>query len=326
MGHEGYTRAAANGGASGPDVSMEDIFSQFSDIFGNNNIFDRMFNQGASGAQKSAKKKKGKLTPIDGQDITASITITLKESFTGCKEQITIERFNKCVMCDGAGAQGPVEIKECTHCKGSGKIMYQQGWMVVTQPCSYCNGEGLIIQNPCATCKGSTRIRKKESVTVVIPAGISDEDVLRVQHAGDAGMFGGKNGSLIAQIQVFSDQTFKRQGDNLLSNCKVAFGHLVCGVEMVVKTIDDTEETIKIPAGTQVGDKITIKNKGFFKIKDQAGGGKTRGDFIITITCFVPKKINTKAEEALKVFTEETDDQDKNNKGFLHTFFKKLFW
>ena len=181
-----------------------------------------------------------------------------------------------------------------------------------------------MIKNPCKYCHGSKRIRVEENVTVLIPAGINNKDILRVSKYGDAGINNGSNGDLLVQVSVMADKIFKRNGDNLESSIKVSYPYLVFGCEITINSIDDSVETIKIPAGFQIGEFITIKNKGFNRLN----GAKGRGDFIITIACDVPTKISKEAKDILKKYSDEISENTKSNKnenGFLSGFFKNLF-
>jgi molecular chaperone DnaJ len=301
---------SSNSGQGGQYGGFEDLFSQF-------------FNQGGEdffGQSKQRKKKRSHISPKNGHDVEIGLTITLKESFTGTKQKVTYSRFKECTDCKGmCGAKGEA-ASECPQCKGTGAISSQQGWMTVQYECNKCNGDGFTIKNPCISCKGSGRIRVNEETTVVIPAGIDTGNILRLSELGDAGIYGGQYGNLMLAIQVQKDKTFIRQENDLLSTLQLPYPHLVFGCEILVKLIDDSEELLKIPSGCAVGEKIIIKNKGFFK-----AGTKTRGNFVVTVTCDIPKNISAEAEKNLKEFSANLEIDTKKPDGFLSGFFKKLF-
>jgi len=316
LGSEQYHQHQQSGGGSyGQSASFEDIFSQFSSMFGGDIFGDFR----ASG--KKSRKKTGP-SPLDGGDIQSEITISLKDSFIGIREKIIFSRMVSCSDCKGSGASGDAKFENCSTCGGNGSISSRQGWMVFTQECSKCHGEGWSLKNPCRACAGSCRKNARETHEVKIPAGIQHGQVIRIESMGDAGVFGGSNGDLLLVVAVIADKTFKRAGDNLESTVKVPYPRMVFGSEMVISSIDGSSEMVKIPAGCQVGEKIIIKKKGFFKCNSEG-----RGDFIITVICDIPKKLSENAKKNLKEYAEYIDDESKSEReeGFLSGFFKKMF-
>ena len=314
VGHEGYSKGGFGGGGHGyTHTSFEEIFAQFSNMFGGD-----IFGTGT----RNTRKQKTAFTPRNGHSIETSITISLKESFTGAKEKIKINRLSTCPKCDGSGSSSDKKIEACPGCNGTGTMNFQQGWFIVSQTCSKCNGEGIFIKDPCSTCKGSCRIRKQEEITVTIPAGINDKDVLRISGYGDSGVHGGAPGDLIALVNVMPNKIFKRIGDDVESSIRVTYPHLVFGCQISVKNIDESHELLSIPAGCQVGEKVQIKGKGFKKLKSRGSG-----DFVVRIMCDIPKKLSKKSELLLKQYSDEIGDSasDKSTDGLLSGFFKKLF-
>lgn len=306
VGPENYERARQGGGSS--NQSYEDIFSQFSSMFGQD-IFGQQ------------KKKKSGPAPKDGHDIGHKITISLKESFTGHKEKISYYRLISCQDCKGTGSRENSNKTVCADCKGSGNISHGQGWLVFSQTCPKCQGEGAVIKNPCNKCGGSSRVRHLEEVSISIPSGIENGQALRISASGDAGIHGGRNGDLIVEIKVQEDKTFWREKDTIYSILEVDYHFLVFGCEIIVKNIDESSENLIIPSGTENESQLTIKGKGFQKIK-----GRGQGDFIITVRCHIPKKLSNKAKEYLELFASELELEKKQSKdGLLSWIFKKLF-
>ncbi len=301
----------AGGGRGGRQNtgSFEDLFSFFTEG-GGEDIF---------GARQK-QKKRSQISPKNGHDVEIGLTITLKESFTGTKQKVNYSRFQSCSECKGMCGEKGEKPSECTQCKGTGVMTSQQGWMSVQYECNKCDGEGFNIKNTCKQCKGSGRIRINEETLVIIPAGIDTGNILRIYEMGDAGIYGGNYGNLMVAIQVQKDKTFSRSENDLLSTLQLPYPHLVFGCEILVKLIDDSEELLKIPSGCAVGEKIVIKNKGFFK-----AGSKTRGHFIVTVTCDIPKNLSINAENNLKEYATNLEINSKKTDGFLSGFFKKLF-
>lgn len=314
--HYDITGSDSNSGMGGGNQGFYE--GDFSDIF------SKFFTDGADifGSGKARNRKKSGITPKNGMDVEIGLTITLKESYTGTKNEVEYSRFKECVDCKGMCCQKGEKIDECTTCHGTGVVQSSQGWIAMQYECSNCQGNGFIIKKPCLSCKGSGRIRVTEKKEVIIPAGVETGSILRLSDLGDAGIYGGKYGNLMIAIQVQKDQTFSRDGmHNLLSTIKLPYPHLVFGCEILVTLIDSSEELLTIPAGCQIGEKITIKNKGFFK-----AGTKTRGNFIVTVTCDIPKKLSSEAQSSLKEYATNLElENKKSSEGFLSGFFKRLF-
>lgn len=286
-------------------------------------FFSQFFNGDADifGSSRRKQNKKTKFTPKNGHDVEIGITITLKEAFTGTKQKVKYSRFELCPECKGMCTKNPESIAECPQCHGSGTITGQQSFFSVQYECPQCHGEGLIVKNPCSNCKGSGRIRTNKETTVSIPAGIETGNILAMSELGDAGIHGGKYGNLMIAVRVQTDKTFTREGNDLLSTLKLPYPHLVFGCEILVKSIDENEELLKIPAGSQVGSKITIKGKGFHK-----PNSSSKGNFIVTLTCDIPSSLSIEAEKNLKQYAANLEIQEKkSSEGFLSGFFKKLF-
>ena len=214
FGHEGPQM----GGFGGQGMNMDDIFSNFGDIFGD------MF----SGSGGRRAKKTG-LTPKDGHDIQKEISISLEESFLGVTKNITYYHFVNCAVCKGKGAEAGSKISQCTQCQGTGNVYYKQGFFAFSQSCGKCQGEGFIIQSPCKTCKGQSRVQQYDTLSINIPKGIFDGADLRDVGKGDAGVYGGNSGDLYIRIRVMPDKKFKRVGDDLECSLTLTYPELVFG-------------------------------------------------------------------------------------------------
>jgi molecular chaperone DnaJ len=298
------------GGGQGPNMNMDDIFD----------IFNQMFGEGGGGAGTTKRRKKATgPAPRRGSDLQQDLAITLKESYTGATKQIKIYHYISCATCEGKGAQKGTSYTMCTKCKGSGQLAYSQGFFTFAQPCNTCEGEGFIIQSPCSTCKGRSRVQTYEVITFTLPAGVYDGSELRLAHKGDAGVYGGETGDLILRVSVTNDKRFQRVGDDLVAQLVLSYPQLVFGCHIEVTLIDDTKETIKVPKGCQVGERIRISGKGFPKLKTSA-----RGDFVIVTQCSIPKQLSAESKEHLKSYAasigEETPPQDQGIVGFFKKF------
>jgi len=307
--YDQYGHANFAGGAGGPHADMDDIFSNFGDIF------ESMFGQQTS----SGRKKRQGPTPQRGHDVYQNITISLKEAYTSVKKTVSYYHAFSCKACNGLGAKDKNDIITCSHCKGSGQIRFQKGFFAFAQECSECHGQGFIIKNPCSECKGNSRKQEYESFPFVIPQGIFHGAEIRITGRGDAGIYQGPAGDLIVRISIQPDKKFTRVEDDLVSTLTLTYPQLVFGAQVEIENIDGSKEMIKIPKGCGVGERITIPQKGFSRIR---GSGK--GNLIIITQCDIPTKLSAQQKEALKAYAQLLGDQPTENSGSISSFFKKF--
>lgn len=306
--YDQYGHAAEQmGGPGGPEMhmNMEDIFDIFGDVFG--------------GGQKR-KKKATSPTARRGNDLHKELTITLQTSFTGGTEQMKVYRYVTCETCEGKGAQKGSKFVPCARCHGAGQITFQQGIFAYSQTCPDCGGEGFTITDPCTACRGQSRVQTYDTFTITIPAGIFDGAELRIAKKGDAGLYGGPTGDLFIKMIVAPDKKFKRVHDDLVAILPLTYPQLVFGAQVEIVSIDGSKETIKIPKGCPVGDKISIPGKGFVKLR-----GSGHGALVIITQCTIPTSLSTEAKTLLKQYAEMTgnDPVDSKQDGIVG-FFKKF--
>ena len=305
FGHAGMNMGGMGGGPGG--VNMEDIFEQFGDIFGD------IFGQGAGRARKKSGPE-----PKRGHDLYKDIDITLKEAFLGTQAEIAYSHFVTCETCKGKGTQKGTSPIMCSQCHGTGQINFRQGFLMYTQPCPACGGEGFTIPNPCPDCKGKCRKQVYEKFTLNIPKGVYDDLELRVAGRGDAGIFGGSSGDMFVKIHVMPDKHFKRIGDDLTCSVMLTYPQLVLGSQIEIESIDGSKETLKIPKGCPVGEKITLAGKGFYKVR-----GNTRGNLVVTTQCDIPTKLSANAKKVLTEYSEIIGTKTGSD-GAISGFFKKF--
>ncbi len=312
FGHAGV--GGGQGGYGAQDINMEDIFSNFGDIF------ESMFGQGAGRARGAQREpRKAEPTPQRGHDLARSVSITLKEAFLGTKVEISYHHFETCEECNGKGLQKGTSYQVCDECKGAGQQLFRQGFFTVSQACPKCRGQGYIIPLPCKTCQGQSRVQKYDKFPLTIPKGIKDGTELRVSGKGDAGVFGGPAGDLYVTVRVQPDKKFYRAGDDLMSTVMLTYPQLVLGAQMEIESIDSTKHTIKIPKGTAVGTKITITGKGF---KDARTNNT--GNLVITTQCHIPTKLSSEAKDALVSYSELIGTGVTDGDNSIIGFFKKF--
>lgn len=296
-----------NGGGFG---DMGDIFE---DIFGG--IF------GGGSARRSGRSSVN--APRRGGDITANINISFMEACTGKKQDIKINHMEQCSECGGTGAKKGTSPQTCPECNGSGTVNITQatpfGRITNTRTCTKCGGKGKIIGSPCSRCGGTARIRVEKNISVEIPAGIDDGQILRVGGQGDSGLNGGPSGDLNVVISVRPHPIFVRDGYDVHCEIPITYTQAVLGDEITVPTIDGKVK-YTIAEGTQTGTVFRLKGKGVKKLRRS-----DRGDQYVKVNIEVPKNLNKKQKEALKNY-EKTMSESSTDKHYTkrQSFFDKF--
>ncbi len=291
------------GGFSGfGDFDFGDIFSSF---FG-----------GGGGSSRSRQN-----VPIEGDDISARVSISFEEAAFGCKKEISFARIESCPDCSGSGAEKGTTPETCQNCHGTGRVTVQQqtllGYMQSQRSCPDCKGSGKIIKTPCKNCNGKGRIKINKKLEVNIPAGIDNRQNIILRGQGSAGINGGPSGDLVIEVRVKDDKIFERQGDNIYCEIPITFTEAALGGEIDVPVLGGGTDKFKIPEGTQSGTDFTLKGKGIPHINS----GK-KGDLIITVSVETPRNLNSEQKKLLEAFGASLGE---NNGGKKQSFFKKLF-
>lgn len=308
--YDQFGHAGPGMGGFGQGMNMNDIFSNFEDIFGD--IFGTQ-------TQKKAKSRKAEITPKRGQDLAKEISLTLEDAFLGVTKELKIYRFVTCATCNGKGMPAGSTVQPCPQCQGAGQINYRHGIFMYSQTCSVCNGEGFTITNPCPTCKGQSRIQQYETIKINIPQGVFDGAEIRVAGKGDAGVYGGPAGDLYLRVHIMPDKRFTRHEDDLVCYATLTYPQLVLGCQIEIENIDKSKEVLKVPKGTQVGEKIIIAGKGFAKIRT-----KGRGNLVVITKCDIPSKLSKDAETKLREYSELIGTSVNSGEGSITSFFKKF--
>jgi len=285
FGHKGV------GGAGGfQGGGFEDIFSQFSDIFGGNDPFDSMF----SGGGRRRQRRRGQR----GSDIRIRLNLTLGQINGKVHKKIKLPRQVACEACSGTGAENGTAFTTCPTCNGSGEIRQQAGGgffqQIVVSTCPTCNGEGRIISRSCNVCNGQGRVEKEDIVSVEIPAGVQEGMSISVRGRGNAGLRGGSPGDLIIQIFEEPHDDFERDGDNLIHELFISFPDAALGTQVEVPTLDNPVR-IKIAPGTQAGKMVRLKGKGLPNIN-----GYGKGNLLIHINVWTPEQLSSEEKRMLE--------------------------
>ena len=238
-----------------------------------------------------------------GRDLLDEVVIDLKDAYFGKTHTVKFTSAVKCDKCDGHGTADGKPAKTCSTCGGSGYVHTRQGFFAVETPCPDCNGLGKKIDKKCSQCDGTGTVNKQRTLDVKIPAGIQDGARLRMAGMGEAARNGGRAGDFYLDIRIRPDKTFQRIGNDLLMHKDIDFTTLALGGEIEIDTLDDKKLSVKISAGTQVGEKLRVRGHG---MPNGRGGF---GDLYIETGIVIPKKLTEKQKKALSEFAGIKSDK-----------------
>lgn len=280
------------------------------DVFGD--LFETMFGGGFGGfgGRRAAN------APRRGADLEMEIILTLEEAYRGVTRKIEIPRWQSCERCGGTGAEPGSSPRTCHTCGGRGQVEQRQktpfGEFVSVNTCPHCQGRGKVIEKPCSRCGGSGRYRDRRAVEVKIPPGVDRGTRLRIAGEGEAGLNGGPPGDLFLVINVKVDPRFRRDGDQLHVDVRIAFPQAALGCEIKVPTLEGMQ-TLEVPAGTQPGTVLRVKGKGMPRL---SAGGR-RGDLFVHVTVDVPTNLTEKQKALLAGLAKEMNVSVKESQGLL---------
>lgn len=293
-----------------------DFGGGFGGFGGFGDIFSDLFGGGGGFSSRS------KNAPRKGADLEYNLNLTFEEAVFGCEKEISVTRREKCETCSGTGAKPGTSANTCSKCGGTGQVRVTRstplGTIATQTTCDACGGKGKVIESPCQTCRGTGKERKTRKVSINIPAGVDTGNVMPLRGQGEAGENGGPSGDLYINIRVAPHKTFKRQGFDIHMETHVSFAKATLGTEIKVPTVDG-DVTYKVPAGTQPGTVFRLKGKGVPRV-NSAG----RGDHYVKVIVDVPKAINDKQKEALRMFMEASGEQFEGSEDHKKSF-KDLF-
>ena len=292
------------GYGGGMDFDFGDIFSSFF---------------GGGGGRRTANPN----APRQGGDVAASVILSFEESAKGCKKQIEVTLVEACPDCAGSGAKKGTSPKTCPQCGGSGQVRRQQrtpfGVMQTQTACERCRGTGRIIETPCPTCNGSGRVTARRTVGVNIPAGIDDGQTIIIRGKGNAGQNGGPAGDLQVRVTVRPHPLFERRGNDIYCDLPLTFVQASLGAEIQVPTLDG-KEPFAIKEGTQPGEMLRLKGKGFPDVH-----GRRQGDLIFRVTIEVPRNLSHEQKELLRKFDGSTSEKNYQKRGNFFNKIKDMF-
>ena len=309
FGHAGV--GGAGQGGFGGGMSMDDIFSQFGDIFGSFGGFSGF--GGFGGGRGSRRVNRG-------TNLRVKVKMSLQEIATGIEKKIKVKKYVACQHCNGTGARDGKSYSTCSTCKGSGQVTRVQntilGAMQTTSTCPTCEGEGKIINEKCTFCNGEGVLMSEEVISINIPAGVAEGMQLSLSGKGNAARRGGVNGDLIVLIEEEEHPELVRDGNDLLYNVFIGYPEAVLGETVEIPTIEGKVK-VKIEAGTQPGRILRLRGKG---LPDVNGYGK--GDLLAKVNVCIPKNLS-KDEKKLVEKMRETEGF-KPGSGDKKSIFSKM--
>jgi len=281
----------------GAGFDFRDFYGEGTSDFGSfSDIFESFFGGATHRTSRRDRAKKG-------ADLRYNMEITLEEAAFGAEKKIEVPVWETCTTCKGSGAAPGTSKRTCPDCKGTGEIRVTQntflGQSISIQTCPRCRGEGQIIEDPCKTCQGTGKVKKRKSINVKILAGVDSGHRLRLAGLGEPGENGGPAGDLFIVIYVKKHPLFKRSGSDLYYDHKISLPKAVLGGETTVPTLEGKVK-MKIPAGTQSDTVFRLRGKGTYIL-----GSKNRGDEHVKVTVEIPKKLNTQAKKLIYELAQE---------------------
>jgi len=270
---------------------MDDIFSQFGDIFGGGFGGFGGFSSGGGTRQRRRRVNKG-------SNLRVKVKLTLAEIAKGAEKKIKVNKYIECETCSGTGSKGGSSYSSCSTCNGTGAVTRVTntflGQMQTSSTCPTCGGEGQTIVNKCPKCAGDGIVRGEEVISIKIPAGVEDGMQLSMSGKGNAGARDGIPGDLIILIEEEQDENFLRDGRNLLHDVFISITEASLGASIEVPTIEG-KARIKITPGTQAGKVLRLKGKGLPSLNSYGSG-----DLLVNINVWTPKSVSKEEREILE--------------------------
>lgn len=315
FGHAGMSGAAGGGGfGGGGGMRMEDIFSNFGDVFGDD-MFGSFF--GGGGRQGGGRSRGSR-----GSNLRVKLKMSYAEIANGATKKIKVKKYIHCSTCNGSGAKDSNSVQTCGTCGGSGQVRRVTstflGQMQTVTACPTCNGEGVSITAKCTSCKGEGRVYGEETISIDVPAGVQEGMQLSMSGKGNVGERGGAPGDLLILIEEEKHPDLTRDGNDVQYILPLSFPEVVFGTQVEVPTIDGKAK-IKIPAGTQSGKIFRLKGKGFPEINSYG-----RGDQLVQVKVWTPQHLSDEERNALEKMKVSPNFEPGEEAKKERSFFEKI--
>lgn len=295
--------------------SMDDIFSMFGDVFGGHGGFGGFSGFGGEGSRQRPQYR--------GSDLRLKVKLSLQEIATGVTKKFKVKKDVTCTHCHGSGAENGSQSETCPTCHGSGVVVKtvrtMLGMMQTQTECPTCHGEGSVIKDKCHQCHGTGVVKGEEIVEIKIPAGVAEGMVVNVPGKGNAGQRNGISGNIQVYIEEEENDTFIRDGQDIVYNLLLDFPTAALGGDVEIPTLEGTRVRIKIDAGTQPGKTLRLRGKGLPAVQ---GYGSGKGDLVVHISVFVPKTLSREEKNILENL--RNNDNFKGDNVTKRSIFKKF--
>ena len=292
--------AGVDGMGGGRPQDFSHVFRDFEDIFGDfGGIFDSLFGGG--------RRRPGTTrSTVRGDDLRYDHEVSFADAVFGSETEISFARNEACEPCLGTGAAGGARRKLCPTCGGSGQVRRSSGFFSIASTCPECAGAGDIVENPCPQCRGSGRMRRNKRVKIAIPPGIEPGRRIRIPGQGDGGSGSRPPGDLYVYFHIGEHEFFERHGSDLYCVVRIGIVQAALGAEIVVPTLDERKVRVKVPAGTQNGRTLRLRNEGV----PLRGERNRRGYLYIRVLVKVPERMPARARGLLEEFSRIVADED----------------
>jgi len=295
----GHAGVGGQAGGFGGGMTMDDIFSQFGDIFGDHFGFSNF--SGFSGGGRSSQRMNR------GTDLRVKVKLSLKEIATGVEKKIKVKKYVSCTHCRGTGAEDSKSYSTCSSCKGSGYVTRTMstilGQMQTTAACNSCGGEGKSITKKCPHCTGEGIVRDDDVISLNIPAGVAEGMQLSLSGKGNAARRGGINGDLLVVVEEEIHPELIRDQNDIIYNLLLSFPMAAMGGTIEIPTLEGKAK-IKIDPGTQPGKVLRLRNKGLPSVNSYG-----TGDLLINIAVYVPESLTKEQKATLENFEKSSNFQ-----------------
>ena len=290
----GHAGVKGNGAGHPGFTDLNDIFSNFGDIFenmGGGGGFGDFFNS-------NSRQRRSR-----GTDLKLTLPVTLEDIFSGKVKTVRVQKYILCDDCNGNGCAKGHSLNQCSVCNGTGEVRKVQqsflGQVVNVQPCYNCNGKGKVISNPCKNCNGDGRVRKHSSIEIEIPPGVVTGSYLTKRGAGNAGEMGSPSGNLIVIFDEVEHPLYLRDENDIIIDAFIDYSTAVFGGKIEVPTLSGKIK-LKIPKGIKGGQLLRVRNKGLPELNSHR-----IGDFLVRMNINIPKNINSKAKKIIEELKRE---------------------
>lgn len=294
--------AGMNGFSGGAAGGYQNVYRDFSDLFGGSGGFGDIFDQLFGGGGRSSARSRS--ASNQGSSLRYDVTLEFKDAVFGKEVEVSYPRQVACATCKGTGGTG---MKTCPTCGGHGQVLRGNGFFQISSTCPTCEGKGRIVENPCSACHGTGLTRKMEKLNVKIPSGVDNGSQVMLRGMGDAGQNGGPAGDLIVVVNVREDKYFLRRDLDLFLQVPISFTQAALGCKISVATIDGSMINVTIPSGIQSGAMLRAKGKGVPRLKSR---NDDRGDMYLKIVVKTPKRVGSKGKDLLKLLAQELGEDD----------------